>query len=53
MKSTRRWLPVGSITTYCDVFEVAAGRIVGHRVYWDQMTVAIQLGLAPDPQTVG
>jgi predicted ester cyclase len=32
----------------CDVFEVAAGRIVSIRVYYDQMAFAVQLGLLPD-----
>jgi steroid delta-isomerase-like uncharacterized protein len=33
---------------HCDVFEVAAGRIVTHHVYYDQMTLAAQLGLLPE-----
>jgi steroid delta-isomerase-like uncharacterized protein len=33
----------------CDVCEVAAGRIVSIRAYYDQMTFAAQLGLIPDP----
>jgi steroid delta-isomerase-like uncharacterized protein len=33
---------------YCDVFEVIAGRIATHRVYYDQMAFAAQLGLLPE-----
>jgi steroid delta-isomerase-like uncharacterized protein len=33
----------------CDVFEVAAGRITRIRAYYDQMTIAAQLGLLPAP----
>lgn len=33
----------------CDVFEVAAGRITGIHVYYDQMSFAAQLGLLPEP----
>ena len=34
---------------YCDVFEVEAGRITTHHVYYDQMAFALQLGLVPTP----
>ncbi len=34
---------------YCDVFEIAAGRITKHTVYFDQTLFAIQLGLMPAP----
>ena len=34
---------------YCEIFEVEAGRIARHRVYYDQMTFAAQLGLLPEP----
>lgn len=34
---------------YADVFEVEAGRIVRHRTYYDQMELAQQLGLIPEP----
>jgi len=33
----------------CDVIEVAAGRITQIRAYYDQMTIAAQLGLLPEP----
>jgi predicted ester cyclase len=33
----------------CDVCEVAAGRIVSIRAYYDRMAFAAQLGLIPDP----
>jgi len=33
----------------CDVFEIAAGRIMRIRAYYDQMTIAAQLGLVPEP----
>lgn len=39
------------VLPYSDIFEAAAGRIVGHRVYWDEMTFAVQLGLMPAPQS--
>ena len=35
----------------CDVVEVAAGRIVNIRAYYDQMAFAAQLGLLPEPAT--
>jgi steroid delta-isomerase-like uncharacterized protein len=35
----------------CDVIEVAAGRITQIRAYYDQMTIAAQLGLLPEPTT--
>ncbi|HKT03091.1 MAG TPA: ester cyclase [Rugosimonospora sp.] len=43
--------PTGQALTlpYCAVFEVVAGRIVQQRVYYDQATFAVQLGLAPQP----
>lgn len=31
----------------CLVFEVNAGRITAQRAYYDQMTLAAQLGLVP------
>ena len=34
---------------YADVWESEAGRITNHRVYYDQMDFAMQLGLMPDP----
>jgi steroid delta-isomerase-like uncharacterized protein len=34
---------------YCEVFEVAAGRIASKHVYYDQMAFAAQLGLLPEP----
>ena len=34
---------------YCEVFEVAAGRITQIRTYYDQMAFAAQLGLLPEP----
>ena len=34
---------------YCDVFEIEAGRIARHRTYYDQMEMAQQLGLMPEP----
>ena len=34
---------------YADVWESEAGRITNHRVYYDQMEFAMQLGLMPDP----
>jgi predicted ester cyclase len=34
---------------YVDVFEARAGRIAAHRVYYDQMVMLSQLGLAPAP----
>jgi ketosteroid isomerase-like protein len=34
---------------YCDVFRVADGKIVEHRVYFDQVDVLTQLGLMPAP----
>ena len=33
----------------CDVIEVAAGRITRIHAYYDQMTIAAQLGLLPEP----
>ena len=33
----------------CDVIEVAAGRITQIHAYYDQMTIAAQLGLLPEP----
>jgi steroid delta-isomerase-like uncharacterized protein len=33
----------------CDVIDVAAGRITQIRAYYDQMTIAAQLGLLPEP----
>ena len=33
----------------CLVFEVNAGRITAQRAYYDQMTLAAQLGLVPAP----
>jgi len=33
----------------CLVFEVAAGRIASNHAYYDQMTLAAQLGLLPEP----
>ena len=33
----------------CDVCEIAAGRIVSIRAYYDQMAFAGQLGLLPEP----
>jgi steroid delta-isomerase-like uncharacterized protein len=33
----------------CLVFEVAAGRITSNHAYYDQMTLAAQLGLLPEP----
>lgn len=35
----------------CDVVEIAAGRIVSIRAYYDQMAFAAQLGLLPKPAT--
>lgn len=32
---------------YCDVFEVRDGKIVAHRVYYDQVAFMKQLGLMP------
>lgn len=37
----------------CDVFEIAAGRIVSIRAYYDQMAFAAQLGLLPDSAPTG
>jgi steroid delta-isomerase-like uncharacterized protein len=37
----------------CDVIEVAAGRITQIRAYYDQMTIAAQLGLLPEPAAAG
>ena len=34
----------------CLVFEVAAGRITSNHAYYDQMTLAAQLGLLPEPE---
>jgi steroid delta-isomerase-like uncharacterized protein len=34
---------------YADAWESEAGRITNHRVYYDQMEFAMQLGLMPDP----
>lgn len=34
---------------YADVFETEAGRIARHRTYYDQTTMAQQLGLVPEP----
>jgi len=34
---------------YTDVFEIEAGRIARHRTYYDQMEMAQQLGLMPEP----
>ena len=36
---------------FADVWESEAGRITSHRVYYDQMEFAMQLGLMPDPAT--
>ena len=38
---------------FCDVWESEAGRITNHRVYYDQMVMAGQLGLLPEPATAG
>lgn len=35
---------------YCDVLRVRDGKLVEHRVYWDQATFMAQLGLAPEQQ---
>jgi ketosteroid isomerase-like protein len=35
------------------VIEVAAGRIIRIRAYYDQMTFAEQLGLLPEPAATG
>ena len=34
---------------FADVFDIEAGRISRHRVYYDQMEFAAQLGLLPEP----
>lgn len=40
-----------SIVEFCfaDFFEVEGGRIVKHRLYYDQVTFLTQLGLMPGP----
>jgi steroid delta-isomerase-like uncharacterized protein len=35
--------------SFADFFEVEGGRIVKHRLYYDQVTFLTQLGLAPGP----
>ena len=37
---------------YTDVFDVRAGRIVSHHVYYDQMALLGMLGLLPQPAAV-
>lgn len=34
---------------FSDFFKVAGGRIVEHRIYWDQMDMMQQLGAMPPP----
>jgi predicted ester cyclase len=34
---------------FCDVWESEAGRVTNHRMYYDQMSMAAQLGLLPEP----
>jgi predicted ester cyclase len=36
---------------YCDLFRVREGKIVEHRVYFDQVEFLTQLGLMPAPQS--
>jgi len=36
---------------YADVFEVENGKVVSHRLYFDQMTLMTQLGVVPVPAT--
>ena len=37
------------VLPFADVFRVADGRIVEHRVYYDTLGLLAQLGLAPEP----
>ena len=37
----------------CDAMTVRDGRIVSHRVYYDQLSFLTQLGLAPEPAAAG
>ncbi|TMC49678.1 MAG: ester cyclase [Chloroflexi bacterium] len=34
---------------YCDVFKVRDGKVVAHRVYFDQLSLLGQLGVTPAP----
>ncbi len=45
--------PQGEVPPTCDVIEVAAGRITQIHAYYDQMTIAAQLGLLPEPAAAG
>jgi len=36
---------------FLDIWESEAGRVTHHRVYYDQMGMAAQLGLLPEPAT--
>lgn len=36
---------------FTDIFEVENGKIVAHRIYYDQMAFMAQLGLLPAPAT--
>jgi ketosteroid isomerase-like protein len=37
------------VLPFADVFRVARGTIVEHRVYYDTLGLLVQLGLAPEP----
>ncbi len=38
---------------YSDFFTIRDGRIVSHRVYYDQVELGTQLGLTPSPEQAG
>jgi hypothetical protein len=43
----------GTDLPYADIFRVRDGKVYYHAVYFDQMTMMMQLGLMPQPTAAG